>query len=45
MSGSYFIVESSNFLLINATAVTLAQGHGNVIKAFSQTYLHFVPNM
>ena len=32
MSGSYFIVQTSNFLLIDATAVTLGQSHGKVIQ-------------
>ena len=27
-TGSYFIVQTSKFLLINVTAVTLGQGHG-----------------
>ena len=34
MSGSYFIVQTK-FLLINATAVTLGQGHGKVIQYIS----------
>ena len=32
MSGSHFIVQTSKFLLINAKAVTLGQGHGKVIQ-------------
>ena len=32
MSGSYFIVQTSKFFLINASAVTLGQGHGKVIQ-------------
>ena len=32
MSGSQFIVQTSKFLLINATDVTLGQGHGKVIQ-------------
>ena len=32
MSNSYFIVQTSKFLLIDATAVTLGQGHGKVIQ-------------
>ena len=32
MSGSHFIVQTGKFLLINATAVTLSQGHGKVIQ-------------
>ena len=35
MSGSHFIVQTSKFLLIDATAVTLGQGHGKVIKYIS----------
>ena len=35
MNGSYFIVETSKFLLIDATAVTLGQGHGKVIQYIS----------
>ena len=35
MSGSHFIAQTSKFLLINATAVTLGQGHGNVIQYIS----------
>ena len=32
MSGSHFIAQTSKFLLIDATAVTLGQGHGRVIQ-------------
>ena len=35
MSSSYFIAQKSKFLLINATAMTLGQGHGNVIQYIS----------
>ena len=28
MSGCYFILQTSTFLLINAAAVTVGQGHG-----------------
>ena len=35
MSNSDFIVQSSEFLLIDATAVTLGQGHGKVIQYIS----------
>ena len=35
MSGSYFIVQTSKFLLIDTTAVTLGQGHGKVIQYIS----------
>ena len=34
-SGSQFIAQKSKFLLIDATAVTLGQGHGKVIKYIS----------
>ena len=42
MSGSYFIAQTSNFLLIDATAVTLGQGHGKVIPR--SKYLRFSLN-
>ena len=32
MSGSYFIAQTSKFLLIDVTAVTLGQGHKTVIQ-------------
>ena len=35
MSGSHFIVETSNFLLIEAAAVTLGQSQENVIQYMS----------
>ena len=35
MSGSYFIVQKSKFLLIDATAVPLGEGHGKVIQYIS----------
>ena len=35
MSGSHFIAQTSTFLLIDATAVTLGQGHGKVIQYIS----------
>ena len=35
MSGSHFIAQTSKFLLINATTVTLGQGHGKVIEYIS----------
>ena len=46
MSGSLFIMQASKFLLINATAMTLGQGHGKVIQYYSPdlynpTYLTF----
>ena len=45
MSGSYFIAQTSKFLLIDATAVTLGQGHGKVIQYILQTHIFFVPNI
>ena len=39
MSDSYFIVQASKFLLINVMAITLGQGHGEVILyIFSDLY-------
>ena len=35
MSGSHFIAQTSKFLLIEATAVTLGQGQGKVIQYIS----------
>ena len=35
MSGSHFIAQTSKFLLIDATAMTLGQGHGKVIQYIS----------
>ena len=35
MSGSHFITQTSKFLLIHATAVTLGQGHGKIIEYIS----------
>ena len=35
MSGSHFITQTNKFLLIDATAVTLGQGHGKVIEYIS----------
>ena len=35
MSGSHFIAQTSKFLLIDVTAVTLGQGHGKVIQYIS----------
>ena len=32
MSDSHFVVQTSKFLLINATAVALGQGHGKFIQ-------------
>ena len=32
MSGSYFVAQTSRFTLIDATDVTLGQGHGKVIQ-------------
>ena len=35
MSGPHFIAQTNKFLLIDATAVTLGQGHGQVIQYIS----------
>ena len=35
MSGSHFIAQKSKFLLIDATAVTLGQGHEKIIQYIS----------
>ena len=35
MSASHFIAQTSKFLLINATAVTLGQGHQKVSQYIS----------
>ena len=41
MSGSHFIAQTSKFLLINATAMTLGQGLGKVIQyIFPDPYIH-----
>ena len=44
-SGSHFIAHRSNFLLIDATAVTLGQGHGKVMQYISPNRILFVPNI
>ena len=35
MSGSHFIAQTSKFLIIDATTVTLGQGHEKVIEYIS----------
>ena len=45
MSGSHFIAQTSKFLLIDTTAVTLSQGHRNVIQYVSPDSYIFVPNI
>ena len=41
MIGSHFITQTGKFLLMDATAVTLGQGHGNVIQYISpDPYIH-----
>ena len=41
MSGSHFTVQTSKFLLIDATAVTLGQGHEMVIQyILPYLYIH-----
>ena len=43
MSVSYFFVQTSKFLLIDATAMTLGEGHGKVIQYISpDPYILFV---
>ena len=32
MSGAHFIAQTSKFVVMDATAVTLGQGHGKVIQ-------------
>ena len=51
MSGSHFMAQTSKVLLIDATAVTLGQGHGKVIQyitpdpnIFCAKYLRFSSN-
>ena len=51
MGGSHFIMQTSKFLVIDATALTLGQGHGKVIQYISPDpyilcakYLRFRPN-
>ena len=41
MSGSHFIAQTSKFLLIDATAVTLGQGHRKDIQYISP-YLYIL---
>ena len=45
MSGSDFIVQTSKFLLINVTVVTLGQGHRKATQYISPDHIFFVPNM
>ena len=41
MNGSHLIAQTSKFLLIDATAVILGQGHGKVIHYISlDPYIH-----
>ena len=40
-SGSYFIVETRKFMLVDATVVTFGQGHGMVVQQISP-YLHIL---
>ena len=51
MSDSHFLAQTSKFVLIDATAVTLDQGHGYVIQYISPDlyilcakYLRFTSN-
>ena len=43
VSGSHFIVQRSKLLLINATAVTLDQGHGKIIRYIYQDLYNLCP--
>ena len=45
ISGSPFIVQTRIFLLIDATAVTLGQGHGKVIQYISPDPYIFMANI
>ena len=45
MSGSHFIVQKSKYLLINAPAVTLGQGHREVIQCIFPDLYFLVPNI
>ena len=45
LSGSHFILQTGKFLFLNATAVTLGQGHRKSSSSFSQGYTFFVPNI
>ena len=48
MRGSHFIAQTSKFMLIDATAVTLGQGQGlkeRLSSTFPQTHISFVPNI
>ena len=45
MMGSPFIVQTSKFLLIDATAMISGQGHRKVIQYIPQTHIFFVPNI
>ena len=42
MSGSYLIVQTSKSLSVNAAAMTLGEGHRNVIQYIFPTYTVFV---
>ena len=45
MSGSHFIAQTSKFLLIDATAMTLGLGHRKIIHYISPDHRFFVPNI
>ena len=45
VSSFHFIVHTSKFLFIIATAVTLRRGHGKVTQYIPKTYTFFVPNI
>ena len=44
MNGSHFIGQTSNILRIDATAVTLCQGHGKVVQNISRNPYILCPN-
>ena len=45
MNDSYFIMQTNKFELIDATAMTLGQGHEKVIHYFFPIHISFVPNI
>ena len=45
LSHSHFILQTSKFMIINATAVTLGQGHWKVIQYIFPDLYFFVPNI
>ena len=47
LNGSHFILQTSRFLFINVTTITLGQGHQKVIQYIFPDLYHtfFVPNI